>query len=498
VLRSDDLLAARVLHRQQPDLRQPLTDGLRALAAAGPDDDGRTLLGDLTRAGTIARAQAEVAHTLVERWKRARAAGIYARLLVERGVAEAVAQGLVRSLGDDVDLTRLGEAALARGHVSADVEPTLRYQARQTYDQEARRQLEAFLERKATPGGDLGGEVPSGVFKLPVTATEAAEVTVVFDAAKVAPPLAAPRVPVPEGVDTSHPLVGRVVGRYRLLGKVGAGNMATVYLAEREDADTPFALKLVPPGASPEVHARFKREILANGFLQHEHVIDVFDAGATADGQQYLVMEFFESENLEQALRAQGTLSLRQALRVAQAVARALEAAHGAGIIHRDVKPANILVAKDGRAKLTDFGLALLRDLGEFRSKVFESESGGVTGTPEYLSPEQALSDPLGPPSDLYSLGLVLYRALSGRLPFQARSAGGWIQARLQQRPLPLAEAAPEGQWPAALLSLLDRLLVMDPARRIQTAREVAEGLEGVLDGLGMTGRRINPFRRGP
>jgi eukaryotic-like serine/threonine-protein kinase len=223
----------------------------------------------------------------------------------------------------------------------------------------------------------------------------------------------------------------------------------------------------------------------------------VFDAGVAPDGQYYLAMEFMDGEDLDDLIRAEGTLSLRAALKVGRQVGRALAAAHAAGIVHRDVKPSNILVSTDGAtAKLMDFGLALIRDLGDFKAKVFESEGGGVTGTPEYLSPEQALRDPLGPPSDLYALGLVIYKCLAGRAPWSCKSPTSWIHAHIHTPPLPLAEAVPGAAWPPQLLELLAALLEKDPAKRVQSAEEAVERIDAVFDGLGATRRKLNPFRR--
>jgi hypothetical protein len=503
VIRFDDLLAARVLHRQRADLRAALSEALRALDT-DTEEQGHTLLGELVRGRTVPREQAEQVHDVVERWKRTRAVGIYARLLVDRGVPESTVQQLVRGLGEFADLQRLGDAAVARGLVPKEAEARLRFQAKQAFDVEAAREVDEYRARRKSGAtaklgpegtGELASKVPSGVFRPGVEIASAAEVTSILEASPSM--FIAPRVPVPDWVDTANAMVGRTVGPYRILGKVGAGAMATVYLAEKDDATIPFALKLVPPGASREVQARFKREILANGFFDHEHAITVHDAGATPEGHQYLVMEFFDSQDLEVLLKSQGTLSLRQSMRVASQVGRALQAAHDAGIIHRDVKPANILVSRDsGTAKLMDFGLALIRDLGEFKDKVFESDSGHITGTPEYVSPEQALGDPLGPASDVYSLGLTLYRCLAGRLPFEAKSPGAWIQARLNHKPVPLSEVTPGTEWPPALLQLIDRALVKDPAKRTQSAREVSDALDAVFDGLASTRRHL-PFRRG-
>lgn len=541
MLRFDDLLAARILHRGRPDLRQTLATGLRSLEGT---PDAVSLLGILVQRAIVPRDEAEVVHKQVERWKRWRACAIYARLLVDKArLQEAVVSGLVRSLGDQADRDRLGEAVLNRALVERDAETRLRFEAKLACDWELQQQLEQYRARPHTDGGAGGlGEVTppagvpvgspggsraqvgsgsdvgstgsatgddlrtglrsSGVFQMGPDVANPLEVTAIFDRGQVElarrQELPPPGFPVPDWVDTANAFAGIEVGKYRIIGKIGAGAMATVYLADEGDRTKPYALKLVPPEAGAERAARFKREILANSFFSHPGVIDVYDAGVAPTGHSYLAMEFFDGDDLGDILEAEQTLALRQALKVVRQVARALEAAHQAGIVHRDVKPTNILVSQDGTtAKLMDFGRALIRDLGDFKSKVFESDGGGVTGTPEYLSPEQACRDPLGPPSDLYALGLVLYRVLSGRSPFTAKSPAAWVQAHMHQAPTPLKEAVPGAAWPPALLALLDALLVKDPVKRIQTANEVVERIDSVFDGLGATRKRINPFRRG-
>ena len=147
------------------------------------------------------------------------------------------------------------------------------------------------------------------------------------------------------------------------------------------------------------------------------------------------------------------------------------------------------------RAKLTDFGIALIQELGDFKGKVFESEAGGITGTPEYLSPEQAFRDPVGPPSDLYSLGMVLYRCLAGRLPFACDSIPGWVNSHIAETPLALDQAAPAGEWPPELLALFARLFRKDPKERYQRAEEVLQEVDAIFLGLG-SGRRSRFFEK--
>ncbi|RMG12394.1 MAG: serine/threonine protein kinase [Planctomycetota bacterium] len=342
--------------------------------------------------------------------------------------------------------------------------------------------------------------IPSGVHRTagPVLPSEA-EATGILDRANLdlTPPLEviAPRFEIPAWVDTTDPAVGDGVAGYRILGRIGAGAMGTVYLCDHREREGPVALKILAPEASAEAKARFKREILANGFFSHPGVIDVYDAGHTTQGHYYLAMEFFDGADLEAVLETTPTLSLRQSLLIARQVLEALGAAHAAGIVHRDVKPANILISHDGRtAKLMDFGIALIKDLGDFKAKVFESDAGGVTGTPEYLSPEQAFRDPVGPPADLYSVGLVLYRMLSGRLPFSSGTAHGWINCHIAEEPLPLAEATPREDLPRALGELIAQLLIKDPCERLATAAEVVARIDAIQRSLG--GERKSSFFR--
>jgi hypothetical protein len=536
VIHFEDLLAARVVYRQRPDLRGALAEGLQRLDAS-PDGAGfQTLLGLLVKEERVTQEQAEFVHDLVDRVKRGRELGIYVELLVEEaGAPRARLQALLSELGGDADCVRLGDRVVQAGLAELLEVDRLRFRARQLSDADRTRQLKEYRGRRqaesastlvggapaSPPGGDtdallavaedtdvaLGeARIPSGVYRTDkVVLPSEAEATGIIDRASVdlTPPVEvlAPRFPIPEWVDTSDPLVGKGVGGFRVLGRIGAGAMGAVYLADHTDRTTPVALKLLPPTASPEARARFKREILANSFFSHENAIDVYDAGQTPQGRYYLAMEFFDGADLERVLQTEGTVSLRQTLTIARQLLEALAVAHRAGIVHRDIKPANILVAPGGgEAKLMDFGIALIKDLGEFKEKVFESDAGGVTGTPEYLSPEQAFRDPVGPPSDLYSLGMVIYRMLAGRLPFESETVSGWISSHIMEPPLPLRQAAPSLQVPDGLVRLLDRLFVKKPAERIQTAAEVLQALDAAALEVGTQGRKsrlFDKFRRG-
>jgi serine/threonine-protein kinase len=222
-------------------------------------------------------------------------------------------------------------------------------------------------------------------------------------------------------------------------------------------------------------------------------VIEILDAGETDQAHPYMAMEFFDGSDLSVILEAEKRLPPRRALSLARQVFEALAACHGAGVVHRDVKPANIMVSRDGEvAKLMDFGIAIVRELGEFEGAVFRSMEGGVTGTPEFMSPEQASGDSIGEASDLYSMGCVVYLALAGRLPFESETSQGFISCHMLEDPLPLVKAHPDMKaLPKELLELVDALLNKNPSERPKNAKAVVEALDQVLPKMrdGKTGR---------
>ena len=497
----DDLLAARLLHKQRPDLKQRLVDLLDALADE-PRRGGlgfRTLLSELVGEAAITREQASFVFLQVQRYQSGRALGVYGELLVkEAGLPRERVEATIRSLGEGGDCARLEQAL--EGQLPPETASRLRFQAKHALDLDATEQLDAYRSRRrsehaqtlvagetAALDTEVSGEkIPSGVYRNELVVPSAAEATGILDRASLGFALSAPRFAIPDWVDTSDALTGRTVGGFRILGLVGQGAMAKVYLADSREIEAPVALKLLSPEADGERKARFKREILANSFFNHENVIDVYDAGVADDGYSYLAMEFFDGTDLEQVLESEGTMGLTQSLNLIGQLLDALEVAHSAGIVHRDIKPGNIMVDAAGqRAKLTDFGIALIKDLGDFKDKVFESDAGGITGTPEYLSPEQAFRDPLGPPSDLYALGLVFFRMLAGKLPFYAETVPGWVNVHIAEDPAPLSEVAPGRRWPKRLLSLFERLFIKEPKQRIQSAGEVRAEVDAILEGIG-------------
>jgi serine/threonine-protein kinase len=224
-------------------------------------------------------------------------------------------------------------------------------------------------------------------------------------------------------------MIGRLIsGRYRLIAPLGDGGMATFWRAVDEQLDREVAVKLLRPqfSSDPGFAARFKLEARSAGGLSHPNIVSVYDYGTDGDdGEQYIVMELVEGRDLSGVLRERGSLSTDDAARIAIAVASALEAAHRKGIVHRDVKPGNILITDDGDVKVTDFGIA--RAVAEASMTV----TGTTLGSVHYFSPEQARGDEVTGASDVYSLAIVLYEMLTGRRPFEAESAAAVALKRL-------------------------------------------------------------------
>ena len=264
--------------------------------------------------------------------------------------------------------------------------------------------------------------------------------------------------------------------RYRVERELGRGGMATVYLAHEPRHDRPVALKVLLPEIALAVGAeRFQREIRLAARLQHPHILPVFDSGEIDAGGRplfFYTMPFVEGESLRARLDREGPLPAGEALRLAREVADALDHAHRHGIIHRDVKPENILVS-DGHALLADFGIAkAVADAGDRLTA-----TGLSLGTPAYMSPEQATADPrIDARTDIYSLACVLHEMLAGEPPFTGPSAQAVIAKRFAASPLPLRTVRP--QLPESVDTALARALALAPADRFTTASEFAAALD--------------------
>jgi eukaryotic-like serine/threonine-protein kinase len=264
-----------------------------------------------------------------------------------------------------------------------------------------------------------------------------------------------------------------LAGRYSLIRELGRGGMGIVYLAQEVQLDRPVALKVLPPrlAARDELRDRFLREARTAARLSHPHIVPIH-AVHEVGGFVFFAMAFIEGETLGERIREKGPLAPREAARILREVGWALAYAHAQGIVHRDVKPDNILLeGSTGRALVTDFGIAQTGLI---------ADGGGMMGTAEFMSPEQAAGAPVDERSDLYALGVVGYYMLSGRLPLQGRNAAATLAKQLTQSPPPLSSVAPG--LPAPLTQAVDRCLAKAPADRFATGEELAGALAGSLD----------------
>src|SRR6266403_325111 len=229
---------------------------------------------------------------------------------------------------------------------------------------------------------------------------------------------------------------GRVLaGRYEILQLLGRGGMGSVYKARDIELDRVVALKLIRPelAINPEILRRFKQELILARQVTHKNVIRIFDLGQS-EGIKFISMDFVEGQNLRELLLERGKFPPEQAARAMLQICRALEAAHAEGVIHRDLKPQNVMLSPDGRVYVMDFGIARSAYLPGM------TQTGALIGTPEYMSPEQARGEKLTERSDLFSLGVIFYELLTGKSPYPADAPLGTLWKRLQEKAKPPAE----------------------------------------------------------
>ncbi|MBL8634247.1 MAG: protein kinase [Myxococcales bacterium] len=290
------------------------------------------------------------------------------------------------------------------------------------------------------------------------------------------------------------PLSGRVLsGRYRLMELIGRGGMGAVYRAHHILMDKPVAVKVLRAelASDTEAVARFHREARSASRLDHESIIRVTDFGQTDDGLLFLVMELLDGENLAQVIK-RGALTWRRSATIARDIAMGLGHAHEQGVIHRDLKPENVVILRKGKGrqlvKVLDFGLAkLMHEAGPTGSASDDgpdrslTRTGVVFGTPEYMSPEQAEGRTLGPHTDLYALGVVMYQMVTGSLPFSAPTFIALIAKTVHEPPPRPSLHVPGGKLPGSLEDLILRCLAKTPEDRPASAEEIADELDAML-----------------
>ena len=274
----------------------------------------------------------------------------------------------------------------------------------------------------------------------------------------------------------------RIGGRYRIEGRLGSGGMSTVELAFDERLERHVAVKLLAEhlAEDPSFVSRFRREATAAARLIHPNIVQVFDSGLDEQSHQhFIVMELIQGHSCAWFLREQGWLEVPEALRIVGGACEGLDYAHRKGVVHRDVKPGNLLCAEDGGIKLADFGIAKATEQSSI------TQAGSVLGTAAYLAPEQGRGEEAGPPADIYSLGVVTYQLISGRLPYEATSLTELALAQQREAPPRLDELVAAVTPPLA--EAVAVALHIDPNARYASAREMGAALVAGADGIAPT-----------
>jgi eukaryotic-like serine/threonine-protein kinase len=270
-----------------------------------------------------------------------------------------------------------------------------------------------------------------------------------------------------------------IAGRYRLEGRLGYGGMSTVHLAFDRRLERRVAVKLLAEhlAEDPTFVSRFQREAQAAARLVHPNIVQVFDSGLDErTGQHFIVMEYIEGRSCAEILRDEGWVEVDEAASVIEQACEGLYYAHRHGVVHRDVKPGNLLRSREGEVKLADFGIAKATEQSSI------TQVGSVLGTAAYLAPEQARGEEAGPPADLYALGVVTYQLISGRLPYEAASLTELALKQQREEP-PMLDTLVAAVSPE-LADAVAIALALDPRERYRTAREMGRAMSDAQRGL--------------
>lgn len=283
-------------------------------------------------------------------------------------------------------------------------------------------------------------------------------------------------------------MVGNILGnRYEVLERIGTGGMSLVYRARDITLNRLVAVKVLKHqwAEDDEVVRRFEQEARAAASLVDRHIVQVYDVGRDEPDIHYMVMELVAGETLRAKLDREAPLAVTSAMEIADQVARGLEVAHSRKLVHRDIKPQNVLITPEGEIKVTDFGIAYAATTGTLVN------TGSLLGTVQYLSPEQARGKLIGPQSDLYSLGVVLFEMLTGKLPFESDSAIGVAIKHLQDEPARIDAMRPE--VPTLVADIVERSLSKDPAERYQSAHALRQDIDRYLNPEPSVGNALSP-----
>jgi eukaryotic-like serine/threonine-protein kinase len=297
------------------------------------------------------------------------------------------------------------------------------------------------------------------------------------------------------------PFIGRDIlnGQFQILQKIGSGGMGAVYKASQPEMNRMVGVKILHPKLAnrKDLVSRFRREARAMSHLTHPNTVKVFLYGELEDGSLYIIMEFLDGKNLNQTVRGEGPFPIERALPIIIQVCGALEEAHRAGIIHRDLKPENIFLCQSGGMKdfpkVLDFGLAKVTEREMRPGSIILTQEGMVFGTPEFMSPEQAQGKTLTPASDQYSLAVILYEVLTGKLPFEAKSAMDFLSLHVTGKPTPLSQRVAGKTFPPLLDQIIARCLSKKIEDRFASMADLGTALQAVLEGRRELPQSVTP-----
>jgi serine/threonine-protein kinase len=283
----------------------------------------------------------------------------------------------------------------------------------------------------------------------------------------------------------ADPLIGKSVdnAEYVIVDRIGSGGMGSVYKAEQPSMNRMVAIKVLHSrfATRDDLVARFRREARAMSQLSHPNTARVYKYGALDDGAVYFVMDYLEGRNLAAEVRENGPMEAERALHIMVQVCGALEEAHRAGIVHRDLKPENVFLTKQGGSadfpKVLDFGLAKMSEKQMGRGSMMFTQQGMVFGTPEFMSPEQAQGEALDHRSDIYSLALILYELITGKLPFDAKTPLDMMKAHVRDVPIALSQRVPDKRFWPELEAVIAKALAKTADERYATAEAFGEAL---------------------
>jgi serine/threonine protein kinase len=317
-----------------------------------------------------------------------------------------------------------------------------------------------------------------------------------------------PKVPPSGGkMRAPDPLIGRDLlnGQFQIVRKIGTGGMGAVYEASQPSVNGKVAVKILHAKLAnrKDLVSRFHREAAAMSHLTHPNTVKVLVYGEDdKDGLLYIVMEYLDGKNLNQTVRAEGPLPAERAIPLLVQACHALQEAHEKGIVHRDLKPENIFICSHGGmkdfVKVLDFGLAKVTEREMRPGSMILTQEGMVFGTPEFMSPEQAQGKTLDARSDIYSLAVILYEVLTGKLPFDAKSPMEYIQLHVQKEPITLSQRVPGKTFPPALDAAIAKALSKNRDDRYQTAAEFAQALQQALGQQNPLSHMVSPTAHSP